>query len=164
MINNYFKYNYFFFFFFFNEIECKKERIRMMQPLCISKDPCITEEKEKLIRWEGGGVGFCEPGFWRFEEIISARKDGGSSNSISMCFSENPNCISEFSLVFRKSQFNFRKPQLNSQLKIRKSQIYFISLNSIFHENVKVMSRIFWNTTDIFLKFNWKFFKTSGIF
>ena len=29
----------------------------MMQPLCISKDPCITEEKGKLIRWEGGGVG-----------------------------------------------------------------------------------------------------------
>ena len=29
----------------------------MMQPLCISKDPCITEEKGKLIKWEGGGAG-----------------------------------------------------------------------------------------------------------
>ena len=38
-----------FFFFFFNEIECKKGRTRMMQPLWISKDPCITEEKGKLI-------------------------------------------------------------------------------------------------------------------
>ena len=43
-------------FFFFYEIECKKGRTRMMQPLCISKDPCITEEKGKLIKWEGGGV------------------------------------------------------------------------------------------------------------
>ena len=47
------------FFFFFNEIECKKGRTRMMQPLWISKDPCITEEKGKLIKWEGGGVGVC---------------------------------------------------------------------------------------------------------
>ena len=36
--------------YFFNEIECKKGRTRMMQPLCISKDPCITEEKGKLIK------------------------------------------------------------------------------------------------------------------
>ena len=36
--------------FFFNEIECKKGCTRMMQPLCISKDPCITEEKAKLIK------------------------------------------------------------------------------------------------------------------
>ena len=35
----------------------------MMQPLCISKDPCITEEKGKLIKGEGGGVGVCAPGF-----------------------------------------------------------------------------------------------------
>ena len=49
--------------FFFNEIECKKGRTRMMQPLCISKEPCITEEKGKLIKLEGGGVGVCEPGF-----------------------------------------------------------------------------------------------------
>ena len=42
------------YFFFFNEIECKMGHTRMMQPLCISKDPCITEEK-------GGGVGVCEP-------------------------------------------------------------------------------------------------------
>ena len=34
-----------------------------MQPLWISKDPCITEEKGKLVKWEGGGVGF-----WRFED------------------------------------------------------------------------------------------------
>ena len=40
----------------------------MMQPLWISKDPCITEEKGKLIKCEGGGVGVCEPGFWRFED------------------------------------------------------------------------------------------------
>ena len=30
-------------------------------PLYISKDPCITEEKGKLIKREGGGEGFCEP-------------------------------------------------------------------------------------------------------
>ena len=36
-------------FFFFNEIEYKG-RTRMMQPLLISKDPCITEEKGKLIK------------------------------------------------------------------------------------------------------------------
>ena len=75
---------FFFFFFFFNEIECKKGRTRMMQPLWISKDPCITEEKGKLIKWEGGGVGFCEPGFWRFEDCKCSEKwrQGGSSNSL----------------------------------------------------------------------------------
>ena len=56
------------FFFFFYEIESKKGRTGMMQPLWISKNPCITEEKGKLIKWEGGGVGVCEPGFWRFED------------------------------------------------------------------------------------------------
>ena len=48
----------------------------MMQPLCISKDPCITEEKGKLVKWEGGGEGVCAPGFEGLK-IISARKDGG---------------------------------------------------------------------------------------
>ena len=47
----------------------------MMQPLCISKDPCLTEEKGKLIKWEGGGVGACEPGFDGLK-IVSAWKDG----------------------------------------------------------------------------------------
>ena len=32
--------------------------------LCISKDPCITEQKGKLIKWEG----VCASGFWRFED------------------------------------------------------------------------------------------------
>ena len=32
-------------------------------PMYLSKDPCITEEKGKLIEGEGGGVGVCEPGF-----------------------------------------------------------------------------------------------------
>ena len=45
-INN--RESFYLFFFFFNEIECKKGRTRMMQPLWISKDPCITEEKGKL--------------------------------------------------------------------------------------------------------------------
>ena len=43
----------------------------MMQPLWISKDPCITEEKGKLIKWEGGGVGVCAPGFEGLK-IVSA--------------------------------------------------------------------------------------------
>ena len=47
-----------------------------MQPLWISKDPCITEEKGKLIKWEGGGVGVCAVRIWRFEDL-SAGKDGG---------------------------------------------------------------------------------------
>ena len=42
----------------------------MMQPLWISKDPCITEEKGK-----GGGVGVCATGFETLK-IISAGKDG----------------------------------------------------------------------------------------
>ena len=33
----------------------------MMHPLWISKDTCITEEKGKLIKWEGGGIGVCAP-------------------------------------------------------------------------------------------------------
>ena len=49
----------------------------MMQPLCISKDPCITEEKGTLIKREGGGVDvFVNPGFEGLK-IISAQKDGG---------------------------------------------------------------------------------------
>ena len=44
---------------FFNEIKCKKGLIRKTQPLSISKEPCITEEKEKLINRKGGGVGVC---------------------------------------------------------------------------------------------------------
>ena len=35
-----------------------------------------TEEKGKLIKWEGGGVGVGAPGFEGLK-IISARKDGG---------------------------------------------------------------------------------------
>ena len=45
--------------FFFNRIECK----RKMQPLWISKDPWIAEEKGKLIERKGGDVGACPPGF-----------------------------------------------------------------------------------------------------
>ena len=45
--------DWFVFFVLFNEIECKKGRTRMMQPLSIANDPCITEEKGKLIKWEG---------------------------------------------------------------------------------------------------------------
>ena len=48
--------------FFFYAIECKKGTSKM-QPLWISKDPCITEEKGKLIKCEGGGVGVCALGF-----------------------------------------------------------------------------------------------------
>ena len=48
----------------------------MMQPLWISKDPCIIEEKGKLIKWEGGGVGVSAPDFEGLK-IISAGKDGG---------------------------------------------------------------------------------------
>ena len=43
----------FFFFFFFNAIECKKGRTNKMQPISISKDPWVTKEKGKLIKWEG---------------------------------------------------------------------------------------------------------------
>ena len=55
-----------------------------MQPLFISKGPCITEEKGKLIKWEGGGVGVCEPGFWRFEDCKCSERwrQGGSSSSL----------------------------------------------------------------------------------
>ena len=47
-----------------------------MQPQWIPKDPCITEEKGKLIKWEGGGVGVCAPEFWRFEDY-KCWKNGG---------------------------------------------------------------------------------------
>ena len=47
----------------------------MMQPICVSKDPCITEEKGKLIKGEVGGVGVCATGFEGLK-IISAGKDG----------------------------------------------------------------------------------------
>ena len=50
------RYSLQFFFCFFNEIECKKGRTSNKQPLWISKDPCISEEKGNLIKWEGGGV------------------------------------------------------------------------------------------------------------
>ena len=57
------------------QIECKKGRTSKMQPLWISKDPCITEEKGKLIKLKVGGVGVCAPGFEGLK-IISAGKDG----------------------------------------------------------------------------------------
>ena len=38
------------FIYLFNAIECKKGRSSNLQPLWISKDPCITEEKGKLIK------------------------------------------------------------------------------------------------------------------
>ena len=63
-------------FFYFNEIECKKGRTGKMQSLWISKDPCITEEKGKMIKWVCGGVGVCAPGFEGLK-IIRAGKDGG---------------------------------------------------------------------------------------
>ena len=63
-------------FFFLMQIECKKGRTSKMQPLWISKDPCITEEKGKLIKWGGGCVGVYAPGFESLK-IISAGKVGG---------------------------------------------------------------------------------------
>ena len=47
-----------------------------MQPLWISKDPCITEEKGKLINRKGGSVGVYAPGFGGLK-AISVRKDRG---------------------------------------------------------------------------------------
>ena len=47
-----------------------------MQPLWISKEPCITEEKGTLNKREGRGVGVCAPGFEGLK-IIIAGKDGG---------------------------------------------------------------------------------------
>ena len=67
----------------------------MMQPLCISKYTCITEEKRKLIKWEGGGVGFCEPGFEGLK-IVSARKDGGRKR-VPVPWSHRDKRISEWS-------------------------------------------------------------------
>ena len=46
----------------FNAIDCKG-RTKKMQPLGISKDPCTTEEKEKLIMRKSAGVGVCALGF-----------------------------------------------------------------------------------------------------
>ena len=50
-------------------------------------DPCITEEKGKLIKWEGGG----------FEglKIVSARKDGGSEG-VSVSWSHRDKRISKW--------------------------------------------------------------------
>ena len=72
------------FFFFFNEIECKRGRASIMQPLWISKDLCITEEKGKLIKWEGGCVSVCALGFWRFEDYKCGERwrQGESSSSL----------------------------------------------------------------------------------
>ena len=56
------------FIYFFIAIECKNRCTIKMQPLWISKDPWITEEKGKLINWESGGVCVCAPGVlkaWR---------------------------------------------------------------------------------------------------
>ena len=39
-----------------------------IQPLWISKDPYITEEKGKLFKWEDGCVNVCASVFWRFED------------------------------------------------------------------------------------------------
>ena len=50
---------------------CKTGRTRKIQPLWISKDLCITEEKGNLIKWKGWCVGVCAHGFWRFAGIIS---------------------------------------------------------------------------------------------
>ena len=48
-------------------MECKKGRTSKMQPLWISKDPCIAEEKGKLIKREGGGY---------LEVIVQLLKNG----------------------------------------------------------------------------------------
>ena len=66
-----------------------------MQPLCISKDHCITEEKRKLIMWEGGGVGVCASGFDGLK-IIFAGKDGGKERVPVLC-SHRDKRISEWS-------------------------------------------------------------------
>ena len=70
-------------FFFFNEIECKKGRTKKMQPIWISKGPCITKEKDKLIKRKDGGVSVCAPGSQRLEDYSrERRKPGESSNSL----------------------------------------------------------------------------------
>ena len=51
-----------FIFFYFNEIGFKKERTKKMRLQWISKDSCITEEKNKLIKTKGGGFDDCAPG------------------------------------------------------------------------------------------------------
>ena len=77
-------------YFFFKEIECSK-----MQPLWISKNPCITEVMRKLIKWEGGGVGVCAPSFEGLK-IISAGKDGGREG-VPVLWSHGDKRISEWS-------------------------------------------------------------------
>ena len=44
-----------------------------MQTLWISKDPCISEEKDKLIKRKGGGASVCLEGL----QVINVEKDGG---------------------------------------------------------------------------------------
>ena len=51
-----------------------------MRPLWISKDPCISEEKKKLIKSKSGGVGICAPDFKGLK--ISVGKDGGQEREI----------------------------------------------------------------------------------
>ena len=46
-----------------------------MWPLWVSKDDCITKEKEKLIK--GEGIFVCAPGYWRLEvsgKTVARRK------------------------------------------------------------------------------------------
>ena len=45
----------YFIIYFFNAVDRKKMRTSKMQPLWISKDPCISEEKGKLIKRDGDG-------------------------------------------------------------------------------------------------------------
>ena len=60
---------YYYFFFFFIEIECK-----MGQPLCVSKDPCVTDETENWSRESVEAKVSVHPwGSWRFISV----EDGG---------------------------------------------------------------------------------------
>ena len=69
------------FFFFFLMQSNPRRRTNKMQLLWISKDHCITKEKGKLIKWEGGSVGVCA-GFWRFEDYKCwERWEPGESSS-----------------------------------------------------------------------------------
>ena len=56
---------------------------------------CITEEKGKLIKWEGGGVGVCAAGFEGLK-IISAGKDAGREG-VPVPWSHGDKRISEWS-------------------------------------------------------------------
>ena len=87
--------NYFSIVFFFIFFLLMKLNARMMQPLCIPKESCITDEKGKLFKWEGGGVGVCAPGFEGLK-IISARKDGGREG-VPVPWSHRDKRISEWS-------------------------------------------------------------------